>query len=298
MTDGTPNMFETELRRELKRILAKTMMLRAVAGLLTFVAVAAWVFLAVVLISMLTGAPGASFAVVFSRTVVILLILLFAALVVYPVLRTPSLRKLSFELESRRDFQDLVAAGYEFSRDASAASRYSPDLIREVIRQAVGSIKDLEIRFLFLDRNQLAFIPLAYTALVILIVVALVSPTTILTAGKRITAPRDVAAVEHEANLFCSPGDITVISGSDVEIVARDFGGSEEAVTALLRPARGFWKTEPTNRAPSDRQRRRRDRAANTSTPSAISAAPCPIISNAARTRPPSLRSPWSTNQS
>ena len=246
MTNGTPNMFETELRRELKRILAKTMLLRAIAGLLTFVAVAAWVFLAVVLLSTLTGAPGVSSAVVFSRTVVVLLIVLFAVLVIYPVLRTPSLKKLSFDLERRRDFQDLVAAGYEFSRDASASSRYSPDLIREVIRQAVGSIKGLEIRFLFLDRKQLAFIPLAYAALVILTVLALVSPSTILTAGKRITAPREIAAVEHEANLFCSPGDVTVISGSDVEIVARDFGGSEDPVTASYDLAEGFWKTEPT----------------------------------------------------
>ncbi|UCH84748.1 MAG: hypothetical protein JSW50_03370, partial [Candidatus Latescibacterota bacterium] len=240
------NPFETELRRELRKIHAKTLLLRAASGVLTFVAMAAWVFMLVVIWAALTGAPPLGQTLTVSRIVLVVIALLFVGCVVYPIARTPRLRRLAFELESRKDFQDLVEAGYEFSRDKEAAARYSPGLIREVIRQAVRSIKGLEVRFLFVDRRHLLFVPLAYGAMLILTVVALVSPGTLLDAGKRITSPRDVAAVVHEANLFCSPGDVTVLSGSDVEVAVRDFGGSQEPVTLTYNLSTEFWKTEPT----------------------------------------------------
>jgi hypothetical protein len=245
-TAKTPNPVEAELRRELRKIHAKTLLLRASSGALKFVALAAWVFMLVVLWTALRDAPplGATLAV--SRIAVALIVLLFVICVIYPIAKTPRLRKLAFELENRKDFQDLVAAGYEFSRDKDAAARYSPSLIREVIRRAVGSVKGLEVRFLFVDRRHLVFVPLAYGAMVILTIIALASPGTLLDSLKRITAPRESAAVEHEANLFCSPGDITVLSGSDVEVIVRDFGGSQEPVTLTYNLSTEFWKTEPT----------------------------------------------------
>ena len=78
------------------------------------------------------------------------------------------------------------------------------------------------------------------------VLLSLVSPATLLDAGRRLAAPRDVAAVSVEANLFCTPGDITVLSGSDVDVVARDFGGSDEPVALYYHLSQGFWKTEPT----------------------------------------------------
>jgi hypothetical protein len=249
MNDQTaklPNPVETELRRELRKILAKTLLLRASSGALTFIALSAWVFMLVVIWTALTDAPPLTQTLTVSRIAVAVIALLFVVCVIYPIVKTPRLRKLAFELESRKDFQDLVEAGYEFSQDKEAAARYSPGLIREVIRQAVRSVKGLEVRFLFVDRRQLVFIPLAYGAMAILTIVALASPGTLLDSLKRITVPREVSAVVHEANLFCSPGDVTVLSGSDVDVSVRDFGGSGEPVTLTYNLSTEFWKTEPT----------------------------------------------------
>ncbi|UCG50525.1 MAG: DUF4175 family protein [Candidatus Latescibacterota bacterium] len=242
----TPNVFEIELKRELRKILAKTLALRASSGVLTFVALAAWVFVLVILWTAVTDAPPLSHTVAVSRITLLVLGILFATFVVYPIARTPSLRRLTFELENRKDFQDLVAAGYEFSQNERASKLYSPELIREVVRQAVRSVKGLEVRFLFLSRKHLVFVPLAYGAVCVLAVLTLATPDTLLDAGKRIVVPREASAVTHEANLYCSPGDVTVLSGSDVEVTARDFGGSEEPVTLSYNLSKEFWKTEST----------------------------------------------------
>ncbi|MEJ2720895.1 MAG: DUF4175 family protein [bacterium] len=241
----TPNPVDMELRRELRKILAKTLLLRASSGVLTFIALSAWVFMLIVVWTALADSPPLAQALTVSRITLGVAALLFVVFVIVPIVRTPRLRRLTFELERRKDFQDLVAAAYEFSQSKDASERYSPALIREVIRQAVRSVKGLEVRFLFVDRRQLAFIPLAYGAMVILTIVALASPGTLLDAGRRIAVPRDVAALTHEANLFSSPGDVTVLSGSDVEVSVRDFGGSTEPVALTYNLSNEFWKTEP-----------------------------------------------------
>jgi len=238
--------FHRELRRELTRLLARTIGLRLASGLLSFVAVGAWVFLAVVLWTALTGAPPLWQTLTVSWLTLALLVLIFAFFVVVPVVKLPGLGRLTRELESRRDFQDIVEAGYEFSRRDDIAQRYSPELVGEVIRQAVRSISGLEARLLFLERRQLALVPFAYAALIVLIVIGFAAPATVFDAGERLVSPRVASAVEREANLFASPGDITVLSGSDVEVSAIDFGGSERPVTLSYNLSEEFWKTEPT----------------------------------------------------
>lgn len=245
MTTTAADILGGELRRELRKILAKTIALRAVVGLLSFVAVAGWVFLAGVLCVALTRELSLTSALVLSRVVVGVLALAFIAVVALPLARVPSLKKLAFELESRRDFQDLVAAGYEFSQNDEALNRYSPELIREVIRQAVRSVAGLQVRFLFIDRRQLVFVPVAYAALASLVLIAAVSPGVLLDTARAIVTPRSIGAVAHQANLFCAPGDTTVLAGADVEAIARDYGGSDEPVTLSYTLSNGFWKTEP-----------------------------------------------------
>jgi len=245
MASNAADMMGEELRGELKKILAKTIALRAVVGLLSFVAVVGWVFLAGVLWVALAHEFSLTHALVFSGVIAGILALVFIAVVVLPLARVPSLKKLAFELERRRDFQDLVAAGYEFSQDDEASKRYSPELIREVIRQAVHSISGLQVRFLFIDRRQLLLVPVAYAALAALILIGAISPGVLLDTARTIVAPRQIGVVAHMANLFCTPGNTTVLAGTDVDVVARDYGGSKEPVTLSYTLSNDFWKTEP-----------------------------------------------------
>jgi hypothetical protein len=247
MTSNTTGGDGGELRRELKRILLKTVLLRGAAGLVTFVALAGWVLLLAVAWIALSGELSLSGALVLSRSTILIFVLAFAAVVIVPMLRVPTLKKLAFELERRKDFQDLVAAGYEFSESDDAMKRYSPDLVREVIRQAVRSIGGLQVRFLFVERRLVGLIPAAYLALALLAGVAAISPATMLETVRTIANPREAGRMSREANLFCTPGDATVIAGSDVEVIARDFGGSREPVTLSFTISNGFWKTEPTD---------------------------------------------------
>ncbi|MFQ5511247.1 MAG: DUF4175 family protein [Candidatus Krumholzibacteriia bacterium] len=237
--------FDIELRRELRKIFLKTLALRLASGLVSFLAVASWVFLLVVVWTAASGAPPLWQTLAVSRGAAGIFALLALLFVVYPLLRVPRVGKLALAVESRKDFDDIVAAGYEFSNRRDLSSGYSPALVREVIRRAVRSVTGLQVRFLFLSRRQLALVPVAYAALIALIVTALSSPAVLIKAGRRIAAPREAAAVVHDANLYASPGDVTVLSGADVEVTALDFGGSEQPVMLSYNLSGGFWKTEP-----------------------------------------------------
>ncbi len=245
MTTNPADIVGEELRKELKKILARTIALRAVVGFLSFVAVAGWVFLAAVLWVALARSLSLPHALALSGVVAGVLILAFIAVVVLPLVRVPSLKKLAFELERRREFHDLVTAGYELSESEDAQNRYSPELIREVVRQAVRSISGLQVRFLFIDRRQLALVPVAYAALAALIVIGTMSPGVLLDTARTIVTPRSVGIAARRANLFCSPGSATVLAGTDVEVIARDYGGSKEPVTLSYTLSNDFWKTEP-----------------------------------------------------
>ncbi len=239
-------IFDRALRRELKKIYLKTLGLRVTAGLVSFVTVAAWSFVFVVVWASLTAEPLLWQTVLVSRVTLVLWVLIFAYFVIYPIVRMTRFSRLALEVESRKDFQHIVAAGYEFSQRDDLSDSYSPELVREVVRQAVESISGLRVRFLFLEPRQLVLVPTTYLVLVVLAVFALVSPTSLFRAGSILVAPESASAEAHAANLFGSPGDVTVLAGSDVEVRAFDFGETEKSVTLSYNLSEGFWKTEPT----------------------------------------------------
>lgn len=243
----TSRPFELELRRELRKIYLKTFALRLAAGLVSFVALGAWIVLGLVVWTALTREPALWHTLTVVRAAAIVLALLFMVLVLVPLARMPRFSRLANQIENGKDFKDILTSGYEFSERGDVESRYSPTLVREVIRRAVQSVAGLQVRFLFLTRKQLQFVPLAYAALVVLTIVALASPDTVLRTIERATAPHEASAIVHEANLHASPGDVTVLAGNDVEVSAVDFGGTKVPVTVSYNLAEGFWKTEPTN---------------------------------------------------
>jgi len=242
----------TELRHELKKIYWKTLGLRAVSGLVSFLTIAAWVFVVVVVWTALTNEPRLWQTVWVSRMTLVLWLGLFGYFVVYPLTRMPRFSRLALEVESRKDFKHIVAAGYEFSERNDISERYSPELVREVVRRAAKSISGLQVRFLFLEKRQLFVVPATYLVLIVMIALAFFSPTALFEAGERLLAPEDVAAVVGKANLFGSPGDITVLAGSDVEVKAFDFGESEETVALSYNLSEGFWKTEQTTQSDAE----------------------------------------------
>jgi hypothetical protein len=249
MSNTNRNPFEAGLHRELKKIYFKTIALKLTAGLVTFAAIGAWLILALVLWTALTSQPQVWHTLAVVRGAGVVLALLFLAVVIVPLFRTPRFSRMARDVEDHKDFKDIVTAGYEFSQDDEATSRYSPVLIREVVRQAVKSITGLQVRFLFLSRRQLQFVPVAYAAIIVLAVLALAFPSTLINTVERVSSPREASAVAHEANLHASPGNLTVLAGSDVEVKALDFGGSDEPVTVAYTLAEGFWKNEPTRRS-------------------------------------------------
>jgi hypothetical protein len=238
--------FDSALRRELKKIYLKTLGLRATAGLVSFITVVAWSFVFVVVWAALTKEPVLWQTVLVSRATLVVWVLLFIYFVIYPIVRMPRFSHLALEVESRKDFQHIVAAGYEFSQRDDLADSYSQEIVREVIRQAVESISGLRVRFLFLEPRQLVIVPTTYLILIVLAVFALVSPSSLFRAGSILVAPESASAEAHTANLFGSPGDLTVLAGSDVEVRAFDFGETEQPVTLAYNLSEGFWKTEPT----------------------------------------------------
>jgi hypothetical protein len=244
----TSASYSDQLRRYLKRILRRTAALHVASGLVSFIALGAWVFLALIVWTGTSSAPSLGLATFVGRAAVAVLVVLFVYFVVWPLIRMPRLHQLAAEVEERKDLRELLRAAFEFSNDQTATERYSPDLVREVIRQAVDRISGLEVRFLFLTRKDLALMPVAYGALVVLLLVSLFNPALLMQTGKRIASPREVAAADHRANIRATPGNVTVLAGSDVTVAGLDLGRTREAVTVAYNLAEDFWKTEPTEK--------------------------------------------------
>jgi hypothetical protein len=236
-----------QLRGLLRTIRHRTLALQAAAGMVSFVALAAWVYLAVIVWTAATNEPDLWKATLVSRSAFVVLAGLFGYFVVWPILRIPGVDALANEVERRKDLRELLRAGFEFSNDSKAKKRYSAALVDEVIRRAVQSIEGLQVRLLFLTRKDAALMPVAYGGLVILLLISLFNPSLLTRAGRRVATPAAVSAVDHSANLHASPGNITVLAGSDVTVAGLDFGQTEDVVTVSYNLSEDFWKTEPTN---------------------------------------------------
>jgi hypothetical protein len=241
----TPQHENDELRRYLRAILLRAAALKAGAGLVALLAAMSWVMLAVVAWTAIVHAPQLGLATWVARVTIAIAIGLFGWFIAWPLARLPRLDQLAAEIEKRQDLKEMVRAGFEFSRDASASQRYSPELVREVIRQAVQKLSGLQVRSIFLDRRHLLLAPFAAAGLVVLLVVALFDPDIVAQAGRRVVAPRDVAVAPHVPNLLARPGNVTVLAGSDVTVSGLDLGRSGVPLNVSFNLSGNFWKTEP-----------------------------------------------------
>jgi len=238
------NINRDELNEILRKILLKNAALRFFSGLLSFAAVAAWVFAALSIASVLIQEPSPGTTSSISAGVLATLFLAFVIFIAAPLVRLPGPGELASQVEHKRDFKDILTAAYEFSHDRKAGTKYNPALIKEVIQRAVQSILPLQARTLFLGGNQLIFVPLAYGGLIIMMLLSIFSPSTLITAGRIVFEPQESSAPEAAANILAVPGDITVLAGSSVKVTGVDFGRSDAPVNIHYSRSRGFWKSE------------------------------------------------------
>jgi hypothetical protein len=236
------------LRGYLRSILWRTAGLNAASGMVSFLAALSWVLLAVVLWTAIVDTPSLAASTFVARATIVLAALLFGYFVVWPLARMPRLNQLAAEIERRRDLQEMVRAGFEFSQDESAARRYSPELVKEVIRQAVEKLSGLQVRSIFLNRRDMALVPIALAGLIVLLGVSLFKPSIVTEAGRRVFSPEAVAALPHRPNIYAQPGDVTVLAGSDVTVSGLDLGRSDSDVQIAFNLSSDFWKSEPTTR--------------------------------------------------
>jgi hypothetical protein len=238
------------LRGYLRSILWRTAVLHAGSGLVSFAAAMSWVLLAVVLWTAIVDTPSLGQATWIARTTIALAALLFGYFVVWPIVRMPRLNQLAAEIERRQDLQEMVRAGFEFSQDERAGQRYAPELVKEVIRRAVEKLSGLQVRSIFLNRRDLALMPIALAGLVVLLGVALFKPAIVTEAGRRVFSPEEVAALPHRPNIYAQPGNVTVVAGSNVTVSGLDLGRTEMPVEIAFNLSNDFWKSEPTTRTP------------------------------------------------
>jgi hypothetical protein len=247
---SAPQNENLALRRYLRSILLRAAAVHVGSGLVSFLAAMSWVMLAVVVWTALVSAPPLSLTTWIARIAVALAVGLFGWLIVWPLVRLPKLEQLASEIEKRRDLKELVRAGFEFSRDESAATRYSPELVKEVIHQAVQQLSGLQARSIFLDRRHLKLVPVAAGGLVLLLAVALVNPHIVTQAGRRVVSPGEVSAAPRVPNLLARPGNVTVLAGSDVTVSGLDLGRSGAPLSVSFNLSGDFWKTESATLVP------------------------------------------------
>ncbi len=236
------------LRGYLRSILWRTAGLHAASGTVAFFAAMSWVLLAVVVWTAIVDTPSLAASTWVARITIAVAALLFGYFVVWPIARMPRLNQLAAEIERRKDLQEMVRAGFEFSQNESAGRRYSPELVKEVIRQAVEKLSGLQVRSIFLNRRDLALLPLALAGLAVLLGVALFKPDIVTEAGRRVFSPAATAALPHRPNIFAQPGNVTVLAGTDVTVSGLDLGRTDKPVQVAFNLSNDFWKTEATTR--------------------------------------------------
>ncbi len=236
------------LRGYLRSILLRTAALHAASGMVSFLAAVSWVMLAVVIWTAAVHTPSLAASTWVARAVIALAALLFGYFVVWPIARMPRLNHLAAEIERRQDLQEMVRAGFEFSRDDAASRKYSPELVKEVIRQALEKLSGLQVRSIFLNRRDVALAPLALAGLAVLLGVALFKPSVVTEAGRRVFAPEEVAALPHRPNIYAQPGNVTVLAGSDVTVSGLDLGRTDLPVEIAFNLSNDFWQSEATTR--------------------------------------------------
>jgi len=229
------------LRGYLRSILLRTAALHAASGMVSFLAALSWVLLAVVIWTASVHTPSLAASTWVARATIGLAALLFGYFVVWPIARMPRLNQLAAEIERRQDLQEMVRAGFEFSQNENAAQRYSPDLVKEVIRQAVEKLSGLQVRSIFLNRRDVALAPLALAGLVVLLGVALFRPSIVTEAGRRVFSPEQVAALPHRPNIYAQPGNTTVLAGSNVTVSGLDLGRTDLPVEVAFNLSNDFW---------------------------------------------------------
>jgi hypothetical protein len=235
------------LRGYLRSILLRAAALRVGAGLVSVLAGAAWILLAIVIWSAFVAAPSLGVATWVARIAVAAVLAMVAWFIVVPLVRMPGVERLANEIERRQDLKELVRAGFEFSRDETASQRYSPELVKEVIRQAVERLSGIRVRSIFLDRRQLALVPMALGGLLVLLGISIFNPDIVTNAGRRVISPAEIAAAPHGPNIQAQPGNVTVLAGSDVTVSGLDLGESDMPVEISFNLSADFWKTEPTS---------------------------------------------------
>lgn len=234
------------LRKYLRSILVRTAALHVGAGLVSLLAALSWILLAVILWTAIVETPGLTTAVVVARVTLVLAVALVGYLIVWPLVRMPRLNQLAAEIERRQDLKEMVRAGFEFSHDPTSSQRYSPELVKEVIRQAVEKLSGLKVRSLFLNRRDLLLAPVALGGMIGLAAFALFDPSVVTRAGRRVVSPEAVALAPHRPNLLARPGNVTVLAGSSLTVSGLDLGKSEIPVQLSFNLSTDFWKTEPT----------------------------------------------------
>jgi hypothetical protein len=241
----TPHNENDALRRYLRSILVRAAALHVGAGLVSLLAAVSWVMLAVIVWTAIVAAPPLGLATWVARITIALAVGLFGFFIVWPLVRLPRLDQLAAEIEKRKDLKELVRAGFEFSRDEKVSTRYSPDLVKEVIHQAVQKLSGIQVRSIFLDRRHVMLAPFAAAGLVLLVALALINPDIVTQAGRRVVTPREVAMAPHVPNLLARPGNVTVLAGSDVTVSGLDLGRSGMPLSVSFNLSGNFWKTEP-----------------------------------------------------
>ena len=93
---ASDNTFQKELRRELNKLLVRTIAIRLTSGLLSFLALGAWAFLALVLWTAVTSEPPLWQTLTVSRITLVVLALIFGFFVILVLLTSPTtIRQLS-----------------------------------------------------------------------------------------------------------------------------------------------------------------------------------------------------------
>jgi len=238
------------LRGYLRSILLRTAALHAASGMVSFLAALSWALLAVVIWTAVVDTPSLSASTWVARATVGLAVVLFGYFVVWPIVRMPRLHQLAAEIGRRKDLQEMVRAGFEFSQDDAASRKYSPELVKEVIRQAVEKLSGLQVRAIFLNRRDVALAPLALAGLVVLLGIAVFKPSIVTEAGRRVFSPEEMAALPHRSNIYAQPGNTTVLAGSNVTVSGLDLGRTDMEVEIAYNLSSDFWKSEPTTRTP------------------------------------------------
>jgi hypothetical protein len=158
-----------------------------------------------------------------------------------PLRRISGLERFAAELERHEAWNNVLSAATQF-RFGDVPPGASPELVDAILAQAAGATERTALARRVPLPDLGTHMGFALAALLIFAITSIASPLRLARVSELIGDPGSLVVPEAETGIYSMSGDLRVPVGEAVELMARDFTGTDEPLVLEVDRTGGFWQ--------------------------------------------------------